>query len=181
MNDFAEQFNTINKAIVEASVRFAKTSFDNSERIVALNVEAAKHSFDENTKSIKALSDVKDPQDLIALRTKLNESAVEKASGYTRHLLDLANEAQAEFTKIAEENWAQINKNINATVDQMSKSAPAGSEAVFTALKSGLVAGTSAVDNLNKASKQFAGVAQANLKAATQQAVNATSKARKGK
>jgi phasin family protein len=181
MNNFAEQFNTINKAIVEASVRFAKTSFDNSERIVALNVEAAKHSFDENTKSIKALSDVKDPQDLIALRTKLNESAVEKASGYTRHLLDLANEAQAEFTKIAEENWAHINKNINATVDQLSKSAPAGSEGVFTALKSGLVAGSSAVENMNKASKQFAGVAQANFKAATEQAVNATGKARKVK
>lgn len=181
MNNFAEQFSSINKAIVEASVRFAKTSFENSERIVALNVEAAKHSFDENTKSIKALNDVKDPQDLIALRTKLNESAVEKASGYTRHLLDLANEAQAEFSKIAEENWALINKNINTTVDQMSKSAPAGSEVVFNALKSGLVAGTSAVDNMNKASKQFAGVAQANFKAASQQAVNATSKARKAK
>ncbi|MEY4730329.1 MAG: hypothetical protein RL020_1487 [Pseudomonadota bacterium] len=181
MNNFAEQFNTINKAIVEASVRFAKTSFDNSERIVALNVEAAKHSFDENTKSIKALNDVKDPQDLLALRTKLNESAVEKASGYTRHLLDLATEAQAEFTKIAEENWAQINKNINSSVDQMSKSAPAGSEVIFTALKSGLVAGSSAVENMNKASKQFAGVAQANFKAATQQAANVASKGRKAK
>ncbi|MGB8338448.1 MAG: phasin family protein [Burkholderiales bacterium] len=181
MNNFAEQMNSVNKAFVEASVRLAKTSFENSERLVALNVEAAKHSFDESTKSIKALNDVKDPQDLLAIRAKLTESAVEKASGYTRHLLDLAAEAQAEFTKLAEDNWAQLNKNLNASVDQMSKSAPAGSEVVFNALKSGLVAGSSAIENVSKASKQFAGVAQANFKAAAQQAANATVKGRKAK
>ncbi len=179
MNNFAEQFNSINKAIVEASVRLAKTSFENSERLVALNVEAAKHSFDENTKSVKALNDIKDPQDLLALRAKLTESAVEKASGYTRHLLDLASNAQAEYTKLAEDNWAQLNKNLSATVDQMSKSAPAGTEGAIAALKSGLVTSTAAMDNMNKAAKQFATVAQANFKTATQQATAATGKGRK--
>jgi phasin family protein len=179
MNNFAEQFNAINKAFVDASVRMAKTSFENSERFVALNVEAAKHSFDESTKSVKAMNDIKDPQDLLALRAKLTESAVEKASGYTRHLLDLASNAQAEYTKLAEDNWAQLNKNLSSTVDQMSKSAPAGTEGAIAALKSGLVTGTAAVENMNKAAKQFANVAQANFKSAAQQATAATGKGRK--
>ena len=176
MNNVNESFAAFNKAILETSVRFAKASFDNSERLVTLNVEAAKHSFEENTKSAKALSDIKDPQDLLALRTKLSESAVEKASGYTRHLIDLANEAQAEFTKLAEDNWAMINKNLSASIDQFSKTAPAGSDVAISALKSGIAASSAAVENISKAAKQFTAMANTNFKAASQQATAAASK-----
>jgi phasin family protein len=176
MNNVTEQFAVINKAFTEAAVRFAKTSFDNTERLVALNVEAARHSLEESTKSVKALSDVKDPQDLLALRTKLAESAADKATGYSRHLYDLASNAQEEFTKLAEDNWALISKNLNSTVDQLTKSAPAGTDGAFAALKSGIAASNAAMENVGKVSKQFSSIASANIKAATQQAVAASTK-----
>ncbi len=179
MNNVNEQFNAINKAIVEASVRFAKASFDTSERLVALNVEAAKHSLEENTKSAKAIADVKDPQDLLALRTKLTEAAADKAAGYSRHLFDIASEAQSEFTKLAEENWSLLNKNFTSSIDQLGKSAPPGSDAAISALKSGFAAGTTAMDNMNKAAKQFASMAQTNMKAASQQAAASGKASRK--
>ena len=67
-------------------------------------------------------------QDLLALRTKFAEAQVQTAVGYSRHLYELATEAQAGYSALAEEAFGAYTKGVAAWVDKASKSAPAGSD-----------------------------------------------------
>ena len=70
---------------------------------------------------------MKDVQDLLALRTKFAEAQVQTAVGYSRNLYELATEAQAGYSALAEEAFGVYTKGVAAWVDKASKSAPAGS------------------------------------------------------
>jgi phasin family protein len=60
-----------------------------------------------------AVASVKDVQDLIALRTKFAEAGVQTAVGYSRHLYELATEAQAEYSALAEEAFGVYSKSVS--------------------------------------------------------------------
>jgi len=165
-----EQFAEINKTNVAQATKFAALSLENAEKFVKFNLGAAKTVFAQSVEGAQAVASVKDVQDLIELRTKLAETGVQAAVGYSRHLYELATEAQAEYSALAEESFGVYSKGFSAWVDNASKSAPAGSDAAVNAFKSTIAATTAAFDQFQKASKQVASIADANVRAATAQA-----------
>ena len=124
---------------------------------------------------------MKDVQDLMTLRTKIAEAQMQSATGYARNLYELATEAQAGYTALAEEAFAVYTKGVAAWVDKAAKAAPAGSDVGFNAFKSTIAATTAAFDQFNKASKQVVSMADANVRAAAATATKAAKgrKARK--
>ena len=172
-----EQFAEISKANVAQATKFAALSFENAEKLVKFNLGAAKAALAQSVESAQAVAAVKDVQDLIALRTKLAEAQVQTAVGYSRHLYELATEAQAGYSALAEEAFGSYTKGMAAWVDRASKSAPAGSDVAVNAFKSTIAATTAAFDQFQKASKQVVSLADANVRAAAATA----SKAAKGR
>jgi phasin family protein len=166
MYNAQEQFAEFNKANVAQATKFAALSLENAEKLVKFNLSAAKAAIAQSVEGAQAVSSVKDVQDLLALRTKLAESQVQTAVGYSRHLYELATEAQAGFSALAEEAFASYTKGMASWVDQASKSAPAGSDAAVNAFKSTIAATTAAFDQFSKASKQVVSIADANVRAA---------------
>ncbi len=168
MYNATEQFAELNNATLEQAMRLAQVALDNTERLVKLQLDAAKATLEDNAKNTKALSEVRDFQDFVNLRTKLTESSVEKAMGYSRSVYEVASEVHAEVSKLVEDGLAAYTKNIANLVEKAAKNAPAGSDAAVSALKSTVAATTAAIDTLTKASKQVASFADASVKAATQ-------------
>jgi phasin family protein len=166
MYNAQEQFAEFNKANVAQATKFAALSLENAEKLVKFNLAAAKAAIAQSVEGAQAVSSVKDVQDLLALRTKLAESQVQTAVGYSRHLYEMATEAQASFSALAEETFASYTKGMASWVDQASKSAPAGSDAAVNAFKSTIAATTAAFDQFSKASKQVVNIADANMRAA---------------
>lgn len=173
---FNEQFPELNKDSLEHTLRFARITMDSAERLVKLQLETAKQAIEENAKNSKALSEVKDLQEVAALRTKLAEGGVEKALSYSREVYELASQAQAELAEFFEESFSAYTKGLMSAIEKTSKSAPAGSNLAVAALKSTLAATQAAVDSMSKAAKQVAELADAGVKAAH----SATSSAAKG-
>jgi phasin family protein len=165
-----EQFAEINKTNVAQATKFAAISLENAEKFVKFNLGAAKTVFAQSVENAQAVAAVKDVQDLIELRTKFAEAGVQTAVGYSRHLYELATEAQAEYSALAEEAFGVYSKGITQWVDTASKSAPAGSDVAVNAFKSTIAATAAAFDQFQKASKQVASIADANVRAATAQA-----------
>ena len=120
-------------------------------------------------------------QDLLALRAKYAETGVETATAYTRSLYEISSQAQAQFTALAEEVWSTYTKDTAAWVEKASKSAPAGSESAVNAFKSTFAASTAAFDQFQKATKQVVSLADASVRAASVNAVNAAKAATKGR
>jgi phasin family protein len=173
-----EQFAEFNKTNVAQATKFAAISLENAEKFVKFNLGAAKTVFAQSVEGAQAVASVKDVQDLIELRTKFAEAGVQTAVGYSRHLYELATEAQAEYSALAEEAFGVYSKGITRWVDTASKSAPAGSDVAVNAFKSTIAATAAAFDQFQKASKQVASIADANVRAATAQATK-TVKGRK--
>jgi phasin family protein len=170
MYNATEQFADIGKVNYANAVRLASLSLENTEKIVKLNLTAAKAALVQGVESAQAVASVKDVQELVALRAKFTEAGVQAATGYSKTLYELAAEAQAEYTAFAEEAWASYTKGVAAFVDKASKSAPAGSDAGFNAFKSTFAASTAAFDQFQKATKQVVNLADANFRAAAAQA-----------
>ncbi len=148
-----EQFAEFNKTNVAQATKFAALSLENAEKLVKFNLAATKAAIAQSVEGAQAASSVKDVQDLLALRTKLAEAQVQHAMGYSRHLYELATEAQAGYSALAEEVFAVYTKGMASWVDKASKSAPAGSESAINAFKSTIAATTAAFDQFQKASQ----------------------------
>ena len=170
MYNATEQFADFGKVNYANAVKLASLSLENTEKIVKLNLTAAKAALAQGVESAQAVASVKDVQELVALRAKFTEAGVQAATGYSKTLYELASEAQAEYTAFAEEAWATYTKGVAAFVDKASKAAPAGTDVGFNAFKSTFAASTAAFDQFQKATKQVVNLADANFRAAAAQA-----------
>lgn len=174
-----EQLIAMNKANMESVMRFAGVAIEGTERMIELQMKAAKSAFADSIESAKALAAVKDFQQFAALKDTMAQPTLEKATAYAKSVYDLTSETQAEFSKLIEAQVSDFNKEVVTTLDKLVKSAPAGSEVGVAALKSAIAAVNSAYDNLSKVGKQFAQATQSNLEAAATQATATVKKASK--
>lgn len=174
-----ENLVEMNKASIETAMKFAGIALEGAERMIELQLKAAKAAFADSVEGAKAIASVKDLQQLAALNDNLAQPSIEKATAYARNVYDVATATQAEFNKIVEEQVAEFNKQTVAALDKMVKTAPAGSELGVATLKSSIAAVNSAYDNVSKVAKQFTEVTQSNMEAVAKQAVSGVKKAKK--
>lgn len=174
-----EQLVTMNKANLETGVRFAGIALEGAERMLEVQLKAAKSAFAEGVQQARALAEVKDVQEFVQVRGALAQPTLEKATSYARSIYDVALATQTEIGRLVEEQIAEFNRQMVTGLDKIVKTAPAGSEVAVAAVKSTLTAVNSAYDNLAKSAKQMAEISQANIEAATTQAVNAVNASKK--
>lgn len=174
-----EQLIALNKANLDIASRFAGVALEGAERILDLQLKAAKTAFADSVQGAKALAEVKDLQQFAALKGSVAQPSMEKAAAYAKSVYDVTAATQAQIGKLVEEQIAGFNKQAVEALDKMVKNAPAGSEVGIAAVKSGIAAVNSAYDNMSKVAKQFAQATQSNLEAVAEKAVRGTRKSSK--
>ena len=170
----AEQIAAANKANLETLFGLTNKAFESVEKLIDLNVNAAKAALTDAAQTTQAAMNVKDAQELLALQASLFQPLAEKTAAYSRHLYDITSGAAAEFSKVLETQAVEAQQKVTAVVDNMSKNAPAGSEAGVAMMKNAVSAANSAFESVQKAVKQASDVAEANFNAMTNTAINAT-------
>ena len=156
MTNVQSQIADFNQSFFKAAASFAQLSVENAERLVQLHIQSAKTALEDSAEHSKALSEARDVQELTALRSKLTETSIEKAMGFSRSLYDLAQDAQNRVSQLVEEQLSAFNQNMVAAVENVAKSAPAGAEVAVAAVKSSVAATTAVVDSFKRAAKQAA-------------------------
>ena len=176
-----EQVVAANKANVETLFGLTNKAFEGVERLVELNLQVAKAALSEAAEGTKAALSVKDAQELLSLQAGLLQPSAEKAVAYGRHVYDIAATTNAEVTKVAESQMAELQKKFLTGVDSAIKNAPAGTESAVSLVKSAIAAANNAYESVQKAAKQAAEIADANSQAVTATAAKATSGSAKAK
>jgi phasin family protein len=176
-----EQFAAANKASVDAMLSLANTALASAERFAALNLNTARSMLEDGVANTKAILGAKDPQEAMSVQASLAQPNVEKAVAYSRSLSEITAQSKEEVAKLLEGQFGDFQKQVAGLLDQAAKSAPAGSDVAVAAVKSAIAAATSAFDNMNKAAKQVADIAEANVTAATNATVKAVGNASKKK
>ena len=174
-----EQIMASNKASVETLIGLTSKAFEGVEKIVELNLTAAKAALAESGDHAKAVLSVKDAQELMALQAGMFQPLAEKTASYSRHLYDIASGAGAEITKTFEGQTAEAQKKFADLVDSAAKNAPAGSEAAVAMMKSAVSSANNALESVQKAVKQATDVVETNFNAVAASATGAVKQAAK--
>ncbi len=156
----------LNRTAVDAASRLTRIQMDSAERVIALQLDYAKTALEQATAAARSLAGARDVQEVLNLRTRAAETALEKLMGYSRGLYEVASEAQSEFSKLAEERMTSFQKAVVESVDQAAHAVPPGGDVALQAVKSTLAATTAAFDTFNKAARHAASLADAGVKAA---------------
>lgn len=181
----ADQFSNVTKATIDAQLaamnEMATKAFASVAELVDLNVTAAKASLEQSTSTVQQILAAKDPQSFFSLASAQAQPNAEKALAYSRHLAGIASKAQAEFTKAAEIRLAETTRHVSTLIEDLSKSAPAGSENAIAMLKAAIVNANAGYEQLSKATKQANETMEDNLNQMVKQFVPAAEKPARAK
>jgi phasin family protein len=181
MSSIQEQFAAATKAHFEAQLQMINSltskMFEGVEKVIELNVNAAKTSMEEVSDAAKAIGTAKDPQAFLSSAATQLQPAAEKALDYGRRLTAIAESVQPEFSKAAETQLTETRKKLAALVDEAAKNAPAGSESTIAIMQSIVGNADAGYEQLMKNVKQAIETLQTNVKNATEQISKASENA----
>jgi len=172
-----EQFAAAQKANLETLFGLTSKAFEGVEKLVELNIQVVKSTISEGQENAQRALSVKDAQELLALQASLTQPVAEKVLSYGRHLYEIASATQAEFARVAEAQYEEQNKKVQALVENVAKNAPAGSETAVAVIKSAITAANTTYETVHKATKQAVEIAESNFNAAATAASKAASQA----
>jgi phasin family protein len=175
----AEQVIANNKANLNNLFSLTNQAFAGVEKLVELNLTAARAAMSESADHAKAVLSVKDAQELLALQAGLLQPLAEKSAAYSRHIYDIASSTSADLSKSIEVKATEGQQTVMGYIDAALKNAPAGSEQAVAFFKQAVTASNNAVESVQKAVKQATDLAEANLQAVTDSAVKVTKTASK--
>ena len=173
MFSYQDQFSAATKTHFQAQLDLINTittkTFEGLEKIVELNLSAAKASLEESAATAQQFASIKDPQELLALAQAQAQPTAEKAAAYGRHLASIVSATQAELTKATEAQVAETSRKVTALVEEIAKNAPAGSENAVALLKSAIGNANASYEQLTKNTKQAVETLEGHLSNAAKQ------------
>jgi phasin family protein len=172
-----EQIAAAQKANLETLFSLTNKAFEGVEKLVELNLQVVKSTIAESQDTVQRAFSVKDAQELFAFQASLTQPVAEKLLSYGRHLFEIASVTQAEFARVAEAQYEEQNRKVQALVDNVAKNAPAGSETAVAVMKSAITAANTTYETVHKAAKQAVEIAESNFNAAATAASKAASQA----
>jgi phasin family protein len=175
----AEQFVANNKANVEALEGFAAQAFSGLEKLVELNLATSKSAMEDTFGQLQAVMGAKDPQELMGLQAGLLQPLAEKSVAYGKQIYAVATDTSAELTKAFEAKATEAKNAFSTAVENMVKSAPAGSETAVAAFKSAVAAGQNIIETAQSTAKKAVEMAEANMATASDNVVDVTAKVSK--
>ena len=174
-----DQLIALNKTNVETALRFAGVALEGAERLIDLQLKAAKSVLADGLQNARTVASIKDFDQLAMLKDTVVQPSFERATAYAKQVYDVATETQSDMSKLVEEQITEFNRQVVSALDQLVKTAPAGSEVGIAAMKSTLAAVNSGFDNLTKVAKQFGEATQSNIEVVANQTIEAAKKAKK--
>lgn len=176
-----EQFSNATKANLETQFAMLSSltskTFEGMEKLVDLNINAAKATLEESSAAARQLLQAKDPQEFFSLTAAQAQPTAEKALSYGRQLASIAVGAGAELSKAAESQIVEANRKVISLVDEVSKNAPAGSENFVAAVKTAISNANAGYEQFTKTAKQAAEAMESNFNTAFAQFNQAAKKA----
>jgi phasin family protein len=183
MSTTAEQFSAATKANFEANLavftEFTTKAFAGVEKLIDLNLNAAKASFADSNATTQKLFAAKDPQEFFSLSAALAQPSTEKAIAYGRHFASIASSTQAELAKLAEAQVAETKRKVVEFVDQASKNVPPGAESAVAFVKSAIGNANAGYEQFAKSTKQAVETLETNVNHAVDQLSQAATKGKK--
>ncbi|MFI4982087.1 MAG: phasin family protein [Nevskiales bacterium] len=151
----SEQFSELQRKNMETGMKLAQMSLDNSQRIVALQVEVAKKLFQDSVENAKALAAAKDPQQAVALQTQFAQEATKRMMETAREIAEIGNASRNEFSHLLSAQLASGSKDMMSAFQSFFTALPGQNTNVIDAMKQAMSTATGAFEQFSQASSAF--------------------------
>lgn len=133
-----EQFSSATKSSLESQLtRFSALTghvFTGMERLLALNLAAAKASAEVSLAATSQLASARDPKEFFSLIQ--STPTAEKLASYSHHLTEILSATRAEFAREAQAQIIETRAKVTALVEEAAKNAPPAAGKAVAMLKS---------------------------------------------
>lgn len=108
----SDQFTELQRKNIEAAMKLAQMSVDNSQRMVALQADVAKKLLEASVENAKALAAAKDGQEAMALRTRFTQDTAQMLLATARQMAEIGNATRSEFSRLLTEQLTSGSKDM---------------------------------------------------------------------
>ena len=181
VNQLSQATKTSMEVQLNAMTELAEKALQGFSELVELNMATAKASFEETSAVVQQMLSAADAQEAFHLVQAQAQPSAEKAASYGRHLASIASRTQGEITKTTQERVSDTTRHVNGLIEELTKTAPAGSEVFVNAWKAGFASYNSAYEQFAKVSQSTFDNFQEQMHTAGNQFASSTTKATKSK
>ena len=154
---------------ISVTTALTGTAVESLQRLIELNLNAARASLEDSTTVTRQLMAAKDPQEFMSVTVAQAQPTLAKALSYSRHVADIATAAQDSLSRATSEQINEANSRLHDIVDDAAKNAPAGSGNVIEIMKMAMNTASANYQRMNRTAQQAAEQAQANMNNAVSQ------------
>jgi phasin family protein len=162
-----EQFSELHRKNMEAAMRMAQLSIENSQRIMALQSELAKALFQSGVENAKAQTGARDPQTLLQLRTQYAQETTQRMVAAAQQIAEISNTARSEFARLVTEQLASGSQDMTESMQAFMKSLPGQTPNMMESFRQALAAANSAFEQIAQVSTAAVGSVGETVKKAT--------------
>jgi phasin family protein len=174
-----EKLQTVQKANLDLLQQISGKVFASVEQLSQLQFKALRESTEEQFEGVRKLLAVRDPQGFADLQASFSQpgAQTERLAEFNRQVQALIVGTQSDIAQLTSNQVEAGTAQVQEFVEEISKNAPAGSEPVVAAFKSGLANAGTVFENAQKTAKQATEAAQGNFDSASAAAADAVAKA----
>lgn len=147
-----EQFTELHRKNMEAAMRMAQMSIENSQRIMALQSELAKEMFQSGVENAKALTTARDPQTALQLRTEYAQETTQRMVAAAQQIAEISNAARAEFARLVTEQLASGSQDMTESMQAFMKNLPGQTPNMMESFQQAIATANQAFEQITKAS-----------------------------
>jgi len=147
------EFGEIQRKNMEAAMRLAQISINNSQRIMELQTHLARDLFQNSVEQTKLQATSKDPQDIVKLRTQYAQETTQKMIAAAQQVAEIGNTARMEFSRLLTEQLAAGSQDIVDAFQTFFKSLPGQNSNVMETMQQAMANANSAFEQMTTASR----------------------------
>jgi F0F1-type ATP synthase membrane subunit b/b' len=166
----ASKLNEFNSKNIQSLIALTEKSVERSHKLSEINFETTKSILNEVNGTVASVMAAKDPQALMAMT---QDGSLDQFAGkllaHQQAVSKVVREAGEEIANMTEVSVEQIKVSLKDWMDALAANAPAGSDAIVSAMKTSLESTLQGVGQIQAAAKEVA----TNVEQTTEQAVKA--------
>jgi len=161
---------------LDFATAMAGSMIESMEKLMGLNLQAAKASLDVSIGSAEQLMNTNDPQELMKLSSHQIQPHADIVLTYVRHLTSISSGTHKQLARITQAQVSETSREIMSLLDELGSGTPEGSQSSIGLLKSAIDNATSGYYQIVRSTQKAIEQMESTLSAASNQVTTLTTK-----
>jgi len=153
-----------------------ESMIETAEKLMGLNLQAAKASLDMTLGSAQQLMGTKDPHDFMQVSSNQLQPHADIVMTYVRHLSSIASGTHRQWARITQDQVNESSREIVSMLDKLGSSAPEGSQNSISLLKTAIDNAASGYSQITQTTQDAIEQLESGISAASTAPTTMTSK-----